>query len=224
MCDAIIQKTHIGYILDTHSSITPQILDHLTKYKMRNTVVFDQSDLKAIQLIQHPNLTPDIVNDPRTKLLGHRFYTSTPLTQLKSNQESFEEYTKTRIHLGIPEFPSSVIDNALPLEHNLDYLNAIDFRKGCYLGQELTVRTHHTGIVRKRVLKIAFKEEKIGYSLDQRSILENGKKVGTLYESFGKFGLAHLKLNCLGKELQLENGDLLHASLPFYLENLKIDE
>ncbi|RMZ76913.1 hypothetical protein DV738_g4709, partial [Chaetothyriales sp. CBS 135597] len=41
---------------------------------------------------------------------------------------------------------------ALPQESNLDFLGGIDFYKGCYLGQELTIRTHHTGVVRKRIL------------------------------------------------------------------------
>lgn len=44
----------------------------------------------------------------------------------------------------------------MPLEANLDHLKAIDFEKGCYLGQELTIRTKHRGVVRKRVLPVRF--------------------------------------------------------------------
>jgi folate-binding Fe-S cluster repair protein YgfZ len=36
----------------------------------------------------------------------------------------------------------------------MDFMGGIDFRKGCYLGQELTIRTHHTGVVRKRILPV----------------------------------------------------------------------
>ena len=36
----------------------------------------------------------------------------------------------------------------------MDYMGAIDFRKGCYVGQELTIRTQHTGVVRKRILPV----------------------------------------------------------------------
>ena len=36
----------------------------------------------------------------------------------------------------------------------MDLLNGIDFRKGCYVGQELTIRTRHTGVVRKRILPV----------------------------------------------------------------------
>ena len=43
---------------------------------------------------------------------------------------------------------------ALPLEANLDCLNGVSFRKGCYLGQELTARTHFQGLIRKRLVPV----------------------------------------------------------------------
>ncbi|OTB08518.1 hypothetical protein M426DRAFT_317143 [Hypoxylon sp. CI-4A] len=43
-------------------------------------------------------------------------------------------------------------EQALPLEANMDVTGGIDFRKGCYVGQELTIRTKHRGVVRKRIL------------------------------------------------------------------------
>ena len=44
--------------------------------------------------------------------------------------------------------------SAVPLEYNLDGLNAISFTKGCYVGQELVARTHFRGIVRKRLMPV----------------------------------------------------------------------
>lgn len=40
------------------------------------------------------------------------------------------------------------------MEYNIDLAGGIDFKKGCYVGQELTIRTKHTGVVRKRLLPI----------------------------------------------------------------------
>lgn len=55
---------------------------------------------------------------------------------------------------------------AIPLEYNLDALNAISFDKGCYVGQELIARTHHRGVVRKRIMPLHFvKENGEGYVL-----------------------------------------------------------
>ena len=66
-----------------------------------------------------------------------------------------EEYTVHRTLRGIAEGQKEIITgSALPQESNIDFFDGIDFRKGCYLGQELTIRTHHTGVVRKRILPV----------------------------------------------------------------------
>lgn len=83
-----------------------------------------------------------------------------------------EDYTLHRILLGIPEGTQDIIPmQAFPMESNLDVMGAckylsfcprhflstalaVDFRKGCYVGQELTVRTYHTGVIRKRILPV----------------------------------------------------------------------
>jgi len=66
-----------------------------------------------------------------------------------------DDYLLHRIIHGVPE---GVVDippmHAFPMESNLDVMGALDFRKGCYVGQELTVRTYHTGVIRKRILPV----------------------------------------------------------------------
>jgi folate-binding protein YgfZ len=52
---------------------------------------------------------------------------------------------------GALDLPSA---EALPAEANLDVHRSISFTKGCYLGQELTARTHFTGVVRKRAMPV----------------------------------------------------------------------
>nr|ODN87071.1 mitochondrial protein [Cryptococcus depauperatus CBS 7841] len=66
-----------------------------------------------------------------------------------------DEYKLHRMLLGVPEGPEEIVPGqALPLESCMDIHGGVDFRKGCYLGQELTVRTYHTGATRKRILPI----------------------------------------------------------------------
>ncbi|KAL1635068.1 ccr4 associated factor [Diplodia intermedia] len=56
---------------------------------------------------------------------------------------------------GLAEGPAEMrVEEALPLESNVDLMRGVDFRKGCYIGQELTIRTKHTGVVRKRILPV----------------------------------------------------------------------
>ncbi|KAJ1930232.1 ccr4 associated factor [Tieghemiomyces parasiticus] len=65
-------------------------------------------------------------------------------------------YTLRRLLLGVPEGSREIAPRqVLPLEYNLDYMHGVDFRKGCYVGQELTIRTYHTGVIRKRVVPVA---------------------------------------------------------------------
>ncbi|KAJ5945766.1 transferase caf17 [Penicillium verhagenii] len=75
--------------------------------------------------------------------------------QLAGSEVGLDSYTVRRILNGVPEGQSEIIrESALPMECNMDMARAIDFRKGCYVGQELTIRTHHTGVVRKRILPV----------------------------------------------------------------------
>lgn len=66
-------------------------------------------------------------------------------------------YELHRLSLAIPENPTSW--PLLPLEGNLDLMNGVDYKKGCYVGQELTARTHHRGVVRKRGVGLRFWRE-----------------------------------------------------------------
>ncbi|KAI8987804.1 hypothetical protein BDF20DRAFT_910358 [Mycotypha africana] len=79
-----------------------------------------------------------------------------------------DEYTIRRILHGVPEGVDDFWpESSLPLESNLDYMNGVDFRKGCYVGQELTIRTYHTGVVRKRIVPVQIykKDEAVPESL-----------------------------------------------------------
>jgi folate-binding protein YgfZ len=71
-------------------------------------------------------------------------------------EETGEESYRIRRYLkGVPEGQDELVrESALPQESNIDFMGGIDYRKGCYVGQELTIRTHHTGVVRKRVLPV----------------------------------------------------------------------
>lgn len=77
------------------------------------------------------------------------------LQDIGSEETTLEDYTIHRMRTGLAEGQSEIISgHALPQESNIDFFGGIDFFKGCYLGQELTIRTHHTGVVRKRILPV----------------------------------------------------------------------
>jgi len=78
------------------------------------------------------------------------------------------DYKIHRMLNGIAEGQTEIVGmSALPQESNIDFFGGIDFYKGCYLGQELTIRTHHTGVVRKRILPCQIYDEDHVISEDQ---------------------------------------------------------
>ena len=94
------------------------------------------------------------MKDPRAPDLGYRFIRldqKTPEIELEQSTE--DAYTIRRYLQGVAEGQDEISrEHALPLESNMDMMNGIDYRKGCYVGQELTIRTKHRGVVRKRIL------------------------------------------------------------------------
>ncbi|OOF93239.1 hypothetical protein ASPCADRAFT_53869 [Aspergillus carbonarius ITEM 5010] len=79
--------------------------------------------------------------------------------EVSGSEVGLGTYTVRRMLHGVAEGQSEIIrESSLPLECNMDMMRGIDFRKGCYVGQELTIRTHHTGVVRKRILPVQLYE------------------------------------------------------------------
>ncbi|KAG6890270.1 hypothetical protein C0992_002536 [Termitomyces sp. T32_za158] len=96
--------------------------------------------------------------DRRAPGMGKRFIVkkgTLPQEISDHEQASSDAYTLHRILTGVPEGHEDLpAMQAFPIESNLDIMGGLDFRKGCYVGQELTVRTYHTGSVRKRILPV----------------------------------------------------------------------
>lgn len=100
-----------------------------------------------------------LLRDPRLPALGYRVLAAggssavPPLAAAELDQAPESAYTIRRYLHGVPEGQGELLrEQALPLESNMDVAGGIDFHKGCYVGQELTIRTKHRGVVRKRVL------------------------------------------------------------------------
>jgi hypothetical protein len=73
----------------------------------------------------------------------------------RTSDAALPTYHHHRIGLGVPESGLELVpQKSIPLENGLDELNAIDWEKGCYMGQELTARTRYRGLVRKRLLPL----------------------------------------------------------------------
>jgi len=145
------------------------------------------------------------LKDPRLDYLGYRgiFPADTIPPLVESDKEADERhYQLWRIENGIAEGSTEIPKGeAIPLEYNLAGLNAISFDKGCYIGQELIARTHHRGVIRKRLMPMKFVDEK-GQELEQAVAPDSevvdeasGKKIGTVNTALGSRGMGLLRLD-----------------------------
>ncbi|KAG7449295.1 Aminomethyltransferase folate-binding domain-containing protein [Guyanagaster necrorhizus] len=110
-------------------------------------------------------LEDGIIRDRRAPGMGSRILVrkgDRPKESLSHDIQTSDAYTLLRILKGVPE---GLVDipplHAFPMDSNLDIMGGLDFRKGCYVGQELTVRTYHTGVIRKRVLPVVIREHQM---------------------------------------------------------------
>jgi len=144
------------YLIDCHSDHSKVLNRQLKMYKLRSDVdILDLSETHDVLWSGCDDDTNDdikrkaliVYDDPRASDLGTRIVV--PKT-MSSDYEDAADYESLRFRLGLAEGPE--MSNSVPLEFNLDYLNGVSFRKGCYVGQELTARTHFRGVVRKRCM------------------------------------------------------------------------
>lgn len=104
-------------------------------------------------------------------------------------------YAYLRLALGVAE--GAELAGELPLELNLDGLGAVSFTKGCYVGQELTSRTHFRGVIRKRAMPVTFAALGADAAVPPGAQLlsaAGGAAVGRVLAARGDMGVALLRL------------------------------
>lgn len=199
-----------GYLLDCDNKFTNEIINYLLKYKLRSKIeISDISKDYVIGLInlekfldiqKNENKTGDTIEfrgsplflDPRNKNLGARIVSSLEklhLTIKKLNLKIIkpDTYFAKAHSLGIPiKGIENLKDQLFGLEANFEELNAIDFKKGCYIGQENTARMKLKEKLRRRLLPIS-STEKLNLG---EEIFYNKTKIGKiLIEQPYPFGL-----------------------------------
>ena len=203
-------QTKNGYLLDCDNEFTKEIINYLLKYKLRSKIeITDISTDYVIGLISSENFfdiqeienkTDDTIEfrdsplflDPRNKNLGARILSSLEKLHLTIKKLDLkivkpDIYFAKAHSLGIPvKGIENLKDQLFGLEANFEELNAIDFKKGCYIGQENTARMKLKEKLRRRLLPIS-STEKLNLG---EEIFYNKTKIGKiLIEQPYPFGL-----------------------------------
>lgn len=161
--DADAEKEEPGFLIEVDANEVEALARHLKRYKLRAKVgirVIDEGELSiwASWGKQSPSGADSRTGglDQRAPDMGERVIVSGD-RKLEGSGTQVEggSYDIRRMMMGVAEGQGEILkESALPQESNIDFMGGIDFRKGCYVGQELTIRTHHTGVVRKRILPV----------------------------------------------------------------------
>lgn len=192
--DMIVSQDGDGVLLDVKSDRAQALALRLTMYRLRADVVIADAELPVVQGI---GATPEgAFIDPRTPELGWRMYGAAPAMEPMETAE----WDALRVIHVVPETCIELIpDDTYILEAGFERLHGVDFRKGCYVGQEVTARMKHKTELKKGLVQVRLD----GAATPGTPITTDGKAAGTLFTVAGNTGLAHLRFDRANGDMQV---------------------
>ena len=186
LADFFLVPDGADVLLDTHESLGDGLLRRLGMYRLRAKVQIAEAGLAVTRGL---GPAPEgAFADPRDPSLGWRAYGAE-----EGSDAPQIDWDALRVAACIPETGIELIpEETFLLEAGFERLHGVDFRKGCYVGQEVTARMKHKTELRKGLRKVAVAgSAPVGTAL----LTEAGKPAGTLYTQSGGQGIAYLRFD-----------------------------
>lgn len=136
-----------GVLLDVNGVWREALIQRLLLYRLRAKVEIGASGEPVCAVLDGAPM--GAIRDPRLPALGWRLYG-------QAGEADESAYEDRRLALGVPGSADWGTDRTYPMEANFDLLNGIDFRKGCFVGQETTSRMKRRSAVKSRMAPIDF--------------------------------------------------------------------
>lgn len=177
-------------LIDVAEALADDLLRRLSLYKLRSAVTISR---EAFPVSRGTGPMPEgALADPRHPSLGWRLYgVDLP--------EDGTDWAALRVAHCIPESGIELLpDETYILEARLDRLNGVDFRKGCYVGQEVTARMHHKTELRKGFVAV----EIVGPAEPGTEIMSGGKAAGQIFTRSGDRAIAYLRFDRASDQMQ----------------------
>lgn len=205
-----------GLLLDVAAGRAADLQRRLTLYKLRAKIEIAPLDWQGFALFggeDPPQIDGEamLFRDPRLAALGWRLWLP-PGRMPDLTVAGPEAYDRHRLALGVPDGARDIeIEKGLLLENHFEDLQGVDFRKGCYIGQELTARTKYRGLVKKQLYRVTGAADAVLPPVGT-TIRFGEQEAGEMRSSFGNAGLALLRLDVMAAAMQagrpLEAGGL----------------
>jgi len=202
----LVEGADGAILLDVAASRAAALMQRLSLYRLRRDVqIADVSAQTQVALVwraqtgQAPLAAPGalVVADPRDAALGWRLYAQDAAAALAlagAEAAPRDAYDALRVAVAAPESGVELIpDDSYILEAGFERLNGVDFRKGCYVGQEVTARMRHKTDLRKGLLRV--RVEGAAPPPGTPVTTADGKPAGALFTVIDGAGLAHLRFD-----------------------------
>ena len=206
-------------LLECERTRRDDLITRLSRYKLRAKVSLAADDTlvtgvawgeDAGAALETSNTPGQVVKrgagllytDPRLAGAGVRFGLHADqiggLAKAGLSQTAESDYDALRFALGLPDGSRDMeVDKALLLESGFEELAGVDFKKGCYIGQELTARTHYRALIKKRLMPVSIEGPLPAPGAPLTSA--EGTDAGEMKSGAGIAGLALIRLEALRK-------------------------
>jgi len=225
--------------LDCEAERRDDLLRRLSRFKLRSKVslapgpageavallygaaALGTIGLEATRGLAKPFAGGIVYVDPRLAVMGARAIlpmgAADALAALGITAGKSAEYERLRLAHGLPDGCRDLeIEKSILLENGFEELDGVDWNKGCYMGQELTARTHYRALIKKRLVPVSVEGPP---PPPGTPILSGGNEVGVLRSVAGDLGLALLKLDAIAAGVPLAaGGATLRARKPDWLK------
>ena len=221
IADFFIFKQNNIYFFETDKKFYNNLLQKLKIYKLRSRINIEEVNLFSYSIFNFDYNFNYLSkqSDPRSNNLGIKLILENEIELSNDNIKIIDENKYHEI-LILNNTPYSSIDlnenKSLLLENNFENLNAIDWEKGCYVGQEITARMKYRALLKKKLYPL--KINKGEASIDMELIL-NGKKIGKIKSIANSYIFAILNIEFVN-ELK-KNSNTLKLDGTLILEFLK---
>ena len=217
--DFFIVRAQEGFLLDVHENAAEALIKRLKLYRLRAKIDIDIDDAHGVFL------SPDLANTGEDTFTNHPKDTTksrliAPINEFP-NAVPDSEYHARRILAGVPEWGADFnSDEVFPMDMNFDALSGVDYKKGCFVGQEVASRMKRKGEARKRTLIAEFD----GPSLKKgASIVAGDSTIGEILSGVDNMALALIRLDRWEKakaagDIPKCDDHALRLSIPAYLK------
>ena len=209
--DLFVTSDEGGVLIDCVRSQRDDLIKKLMMYRLRAKIDIRADDTLMVAVA--PSRPADgRLADPRHPALGERGFL--PVGAATGGRSDYDAY---RLTLGMADGEGDIGSNEhFPHEANFDLLHGVDFKKGCYVGQEVVSRMQHRGTARSRMLPVTVD----GNAPPRGTPVTSGDtSIGTLLSSQGACAMALIRLDRLAdaKEPLLSAGVRIHVRKPEWM-------